>query len=119
MLWDRALGREAKLDSLFTRPGGLAAVTRPAYCKALDAERLKRREGEKLDGEFAACPKYADLAIAPVDSDQNGRFDTVDFVASPYIAGPYAEGKYEISLPVTAALTAALKPQYRASFAAR
>lgn len=119
LLWDRALAREIKLDTLFTRPGAFAAVTRAAYCKGLDAERLKKREGEKLDGMFSECPKYAELAIAPVDGDKDGRFDRLNFVASPYVAGPYVEGEYEIALPVTAALIAALKPQYRASFEAQ
>ena len=119
LLWDRALAREVKLHALFRNPAGLSAATRNAYCKALDAERLKRREGEKLDGDFSACPKFSELAIAPVDSNKDGRFDTIDFVASPYTAGPYVEGEYDISLPVTAALIAALKPHYRAAFEAQ
>ena len=40
-------------------------------------------------------------------------------VADPYVAGSYAEGRYEIRLPVTAAFVAALKPEYRASFEAQ
>jgi len=116
LLWDRALGREVTPASLFATAGGLAAKTRTAYCAALDAERLKRRQGVKLDGEFGECPKYAELAISPTDGDKDGRFETLDFVASPYTAGAYAEGEYEISLPVTPALIAAMKPPYRASF---
>lgn len=119
LLWDRVLVREITPVSLFARPGGLAAVTRAVYCKALDVERLKRREGEKLDGMFSECPKLSELAIAPVDQNKDGRFDTIAFVASPYTAGPYVEGDYEISLPVTAAIISALKPQYRQSFAAQ
>ena len=119
LLWDRALGREITVDSLFAAAGGLAATTRKIYCAALDAERAKRRAGAKLSGEFDECPKYADLAIAPKDGDKDGHFDTLDFVASPYVAGPYVEGEYEISQPVTPALIAALKPPYRASFEAQ
>jgi len=78
---------------------------------------VKRREGEKLDlPEFNSCPRYSDLAIAPVDNDKDGRFDSISFVAAPYVAGPYVEGDYEIVLPVTAKLIAALKPQFRSSF---
>jgi hypothetical protein len=94
----------------------LAALTRPGYCRALDAERRKRRQGERLGGDFDECPKYGDLAIAPVDKNRNGRFDTIQFVASPYTAGPYAEGEYSIALPVTSQLIAAIKPEYRSSF---
>lgn len=119
LLWDRKLNREIGLNSLFSSAGGLATVTRAQYCKALDAERLKRREGEKLEGPFNDCPKYSELAIAPVDKNHDGRFDRIDFVASPYVAGPYAEGEYEIGLPVTRRLIAVLKPEYRASFEAQ
>jgi len=117
LLWDRALGREIKIEDQFIRTGSFAALTRSLYCKALAKEQLKRREGGKLDlPEFNECPKYSDLAIAPVDKDKDGRFDTIAFMASPYVAGPYAEGEYENELPVTRQLMAAMKPAYRASY---
>jgi hypothetical protein len=117
LLWDRQANRGIPIGSLFTRPADFAGTTRGVYCKRLDAERLKRREGEKLDlPDFNECPKYSDLAIAPVDGNKNGRFDRIDFVASPYVAGPYVEGEYEVFVPVTAKLIAALKPEYRSSF---
>jgi hypothetical protein len=117
LLWDRRQNREVSFGALFTRSGAFTALTRAAYCKALDAERAKRREGMKLDlAEFNECPKYAGLAIAPVDKNKNGRFDTLDFVASPYVAGPYVEGEYDIRLPMTRQLIAAIQPGYRASF---
>jgi peptidoglycan-N-acetylmuramic acid deacetylase PdaC-like protein len=117
LIWDRKLNHQTSMGALLSGSGKLEATTRPAYCKALEEERSKRREGEKLGlAEFNACPKYSDLAIAPVDSDRNGRFDTIDFVASPYLAGPYAEGKYEIKVPVTSKLIEALKAEFRGSF---
>lgn len=117
LLWDRKLGKQIAIGALLTGRRNFAALTRTAYCKALDAERDKRREGEKLDlPEFNACPKFSDLAIAPVDKDKDGRLDAIDFVASPYVAGPYAEGEYELELPVTSRLISALKPEYRSSF---
>jgi hypothetical protein len=116
LLWDRSLKREIKMESLFLHSGSFAALTRIRYCAALSAEQRKRRRGEKLGGDFDRCPKYSDLAIAPVDRNGNGRFDTIDFVASPYAAGPYVEGAYEVTLPVTSQLIAGIKPQYRNSF---
>ena len=117
LLWDRSLKREIGIDSLFRRPADFAALLRAPYCKALDKERTKRREGFKMDlPDFNACPKFSELAIAPADGDGDGLFDSIDFVASPYTAGPYVEGEYEISLPVTPRLISALKPAYRASF---
>ena len=116
LLWDRKLGREIKLDVLFLRPKAFETLTRSTYCKQLDAERKKRRQGEKIGGQFDDCPKYSELAIAPADQDNDRRFDRIRFIASPYVAGPYAEGDYEIDLPVTRQLMAAMKPLYRSSF---
>jgi hypothetical protein len=118
LLWDKKLGREIRVDSLFLHASALETVTRDRYCPALQAERRKRRGKGWQTGvaEFNQCPKYSELAIAPVDKDNDGRFDTFAFVASPYVAGPYVEGMYEIAVPVTAKLMAALKPEYRGSF---
>jgi hypothetical protein len=117
LLWDLSLGREIRIEDQFIRASSFAALTRVPYCAALAKEQLKRREGEKLDlPEFNECPKYSDLAIAPVDKDKDGRFDTIAFMASPYVAGPYAEGEYENELPVTRQLLAAMRPAYRASY---
>jgi hypothetical protein len=117
LLWDRQSNKPITMESIFVRAGDFAKLTRAAYCQALDAERLKRRDGDKPDlADFNACPKYSDLAIAPVDRDHNGRFDRIAFVASPYVAGPYVEGEYDISIPVTERIMAALKREYRTSF---
>lgn len=119
LLWDRRLVRQIDVGALFLRQDAFPGLTRIAYCKALNDERRKRRQGEELSGEFGQCPRYADLAISPVDKDKDGRFDEVAFVASPYTAGPYAEGEYELVLPVTRQLIAAIKPVYGASFEAQ
>lgn len=116
LLWERRLGREVFLATLFLRPGVFETLTRTIYCKKLSAERRKRRQGEKLGGMFDDCPKYSELAIAPFDGDRDGRFDRLRFTASPYVAGPYVEGAYEIDVPVSRQLMAAMKPAYRTSF---
>jgi hypothetical protein len=119
LLWDRSLNKEIELAGLFTSTAGFDAVARRSYCRALGAERARRRKGEDLGAMFNACPKFSELAIAPRDRDGDDRFETIEFVASPYVAGPYAEGSYEISLPVTRKLMMALKPAYRSSFKAQ
>jgi hypothetical protein len=119
LLWDRKLNRRIAVGELFARAGAFEALTRAAYCKALDQERAERRSGEKLDGEFAQCPKYSELVIVPSDANNNGRFDTIDLIAPEYVAGPYVEGDYLIELPVTTQLISALKPAYRNSFEAQ
>ena len=115
LLWERRLGREIKLGELFLRRAAFSNLTRSAYCKALAKEQMTRR-GEKLGGQFDECPKFDELAILPVDAKGDGRFEMIRFVASPYVAGPFAEGDYELELPVTPQLIAAIKPLYRPSF---
>jgi hypothetical protein len=67
---------------------------------------------------FDECPKLDEIAIIPVDKDGNGRFERLLLVASPYVAGPYSEGSYEIELAVTKDLIAAMKSDYRDGFEA-
>lgn len=116
LLWDRSPDRQVFVPDLFVVANRLEGLTRKSFCTALDAERLRRREGERLEGEFAQCPALKDLSIIPVDRNHNHKFDHISFVASPYVAGPYVEGEYDISLAVSANLIAALKPEYRGSF---
>ena len=83
----------------------------------LDREREKRRgEPVRPDDLFGDCPKYEGVTVLPTDEDKNGRFDHIRVIADQYVAGPYAEGPYEIGLPITAAMIERLKPDYRPSF---
>jgi hypothetical protein len=122
-LWDRALAREIKFASLFSSPDRYTRVLRGPYCEALDAERKKRRGGDGKLGngisEFDACPKLSDLALIPSATRHGGRFVNVHLIAAAYLAGPYAEGEYDIVLPVPPQLVRLIKPQYRSSFQAQ
>jgi len=121
LLWDRAQGREISFASLFLSTNSLSQLRGP-YCRALDAERNKRRGVDYQKStitEFDTCPKFSDLALIPSDSAHDGKFDQVHLIAAPYLAGSYAEGEYDIALPVTRQLIAAMKPEYRASFEAQ
>ena len=68
---------------------------------------------------FDDCPSFKEIAIIPADSNRDGRFDNLLLTASPYVAGPWVEGAYEIELSVTADLMAALKREFQPSFAAQ
>jgi hypothetical protein len=116
LLWDRRLAKEISFNSLFRPNSGFITAFRGPYCRALDTERAKRRQGEKLGADFDKCPAFSELALIPADSNHNGRFDHLLLIAAPYVAGPYVEGEYEISLPVNPVQTANLKPEYRSSF---
>ena len=119
LLWDRRQAREIGFGSLFSSPNGYVNVLRQPYCRALDRERKKRRGAGYQPGgvpEFDSCPKFSYLSLIPADSKNRGRFDRIHLIAAPYTAGSFAEGEYDIALPITPRLIAALKPEYRASF---
>jgi Deacetylase PdaC len=116
LLWDRRRSKEVAFGDLFRRGSAFLAALRGPYCRALSAERAKRRQGETFGGEFDQCPPFSDLTLIPADSNRNGRFDTLLVVADPYVAGPYAEGRYEIEMPMNAARVAMITAQYRSSF---
>ena len=119
LLWDRAASREIKVADLFVEPANMDRLVTQRWCDALNEAREEKR-GEPVGGGgmFDDCPKVSEIAIIPSDKSQNGRFDALMLVASPYVAGPWVEGSYEIELAVTPELVAALKGNYRASFEA-
>ena len=67
---------------------------------------------------FDDCPTLDDVSVIPVDANKDGRFEQLLFVASPYVAGPWVEGTYEIELSVNPDLIAALKAEFKPSFKA-
>lgn len=122
ILWDRKLRKAVSFDFLFSAPSAYVALLRAPYCRALDAERKKRRGGDGKLGtldEFNSCPKLSELAIIPADPGHDGRFDQLHLIAAAYLAGPYVEGDYDIVLPVSGSLIRSIKPQYRRSFEAQ
>ena len=110
-LWDQQRHAKIAFASLFSSPSRYWPLLETDFCRKLAAERL-RRIGMK-DGR---CPAAKELVLIPADTNSDWRFDTIRIVADPYVAGAYAEGRYEIPLAVTASLIAALRPAYRASF---
>ena len=66
--------------------------------------------------EFDKCIDPADETVI-LGSKVRFGFDRIGIRIAPYNAGPYAEGAYEVTLPVTPAVIAAVRPEFRASFA--
>ena len=119
LLWDRQAAKEIKVADLFAEPANMDRLLTQRWCDALNKAREEKR-GEPVggDGMFDDCPKLGEIAIVPTDMDGNGRFDRLTLTASPYVAGPYVEGSYEIELAVTPDLIAALRGDSRDSFEA-
>jgi hypothetical protein len=117
LLWDRTANREIKVAELFAEPANRDRLLTQRWCDALNKAREEKR-GEPVGGDemFDECPKLDEIAIVPTDKDGNGKLERLILTASPYVAGPYAEGSYEIDLPVTADLISALKSESQGSF---
>ena len=117
LLWDRAAAKEINDTDLFTEPANRDRLLTQRWCDALNkAREEKRGEPAGGGGMFDDCPRLDEIAIIPTDKDKNGRFELLTLVASPYVAGPWVEGDYEIELTVTPDLISGLKSAYRASF---
>lgn len=117
LLWDRQAQREIKDSDLFAEAANRDRLLTQRWCDALNKAREEKR-GEPVGGGglFDDCPKLDEIAIIPTDKNGNGRFDLLTLVASPYVAGPWVEGDYEIELAVTPDLIAGLKSDYRDGF---
>lgn len=117
LLWDRLTRREIKVGRLFGAGNDLANLVHAPYCVTLQGERAKRRGAAVQPGDaFSDCPKLSELAVVPADGDSDRRFDRFRLVAPHGLAGAHVEGRYDVAVPVTAAMRAALKPAYRSSF---
>jgi hypothetical protein len=120
LLWDRHAAREIAIPDLLEPGQSWTGAIRQPFCVLLDREREERRgEPVRKDDMFSECPKYEELTVLLTDPDKNGRFDHIKVIADQYVAGPYAEGPYEISFPITATMMERLKPEYRRSFEAK
>ena len=113
LLWDRQAAKEIKVSDLFAGAANRDRLLTQRWCDALNKAREEKR-GEPVTGSdmFDECPKLDEIAVVPTDEDGNGRFERLTLTASPYVAGPYVEGSYEIDLGVTADLIAALKESF-------
>ena len=120
ILWDRRLEREVSLQELLRPEQSWTGAIHQPVCVLLNREREKRRqEPVKPDDLFGNCPEMNELTVLLSDNDKNGRFDHVKVIADQYVAGPYAEGPYDILLPITAKMIERLKPEYASSFEPR
>jgi hypothetical protein len=117
-VWDRKAGRALAPRDLFVSAKALDAAIRGPFCDALDRERAVRR-GEPVNrasgDDFDACIAPSEQTLILGSTDRK-RFNRIGILVSPYAAGPYAEGSYDITVPVTPAVLQAVKPEFRAAF---
>ena len=121
LLWNKEAARRMEVIDLFTSKAALSEAVREAFCDELDKQRAEKRgEPVERDSEqiFDECIDPVEEATLILGSTNGRTFNRIGMLVPPYSAGPYAEGSYEITLPVTSALLAAVKDEYKASFTA-
>ncbi|HQS98494.1 MAG: hypothetical protein B7Y31_04810 [Novosphingobium sp. 16-62-11] len=120
MLWDRVAGQRRAPADLFVSKAALSEAIRAPFCKELDRQRAKKRGGQ--DGgqieEFSKCIDPVEETVI-LGSSTGKAFDRIGILVAPYSAGPYAEGDYEVTVPVTPKVLAAVKPQFKPAFVAQ
>lgn len=120
VLWDRiAAKRRAPVD-LFTSKEALRGAIRARFCEELDRQRARKRSGSGMGDipEFSDCIDPTEQTV--ILGSSNGKaFDRIGILVAPYAAGPYAEGDYEVTLPVTQKVLDAVRPEFKAAFVAR
>lgn len=119
LVWDKQEGRAMEGIDFFVSPGTLTSAVAQTYCPALDRQReAKNGAAPDRSDPFGQCPDVTELTIIP-GSSNGSTFDRVGFYAGPYVAGSYAEGSYEVTLPVDARIMEAVKPEYRGTFSVK
>lgn len=120
LVWDKRKGAARAPLDLFSSPDALEAAIKPQFCTLLDRQRAAKRGAEESragGGLFDECITLASTTVI-LGSSNSRTFDRIGFLIPPYEAGPYAEGTYEVTMPVTARIIAAVRPEYRESFTA-
>lgn len=118
LLWDKKNSQIFAATDLFVSPAALEAALKPRYCSMLNKKRADRRGAPVEKGSsdtFDACPQIKQINVL-LGSSGGKTFDRIGLRFAPYVAGPYAEGTYELTLPVDAAAMKAVDPTYRSAF---
>ena len=115
-IWDKAARRSIAVDALFSDWPRARKLVEPGYCAAL-AEAQRARRGSQPgsqpgSGGFDTCPKLSEQPIVPYGGLAATAMQ-MRVLIGPYVAGPYAEGSYVITLPWPAAARPLVKPRYR------
>lgn len=117
LLWGREPGGAGKpLDvlAMFASQRAFYAAIR----RALLHERERRGEAPIYPHRAlsAECIGLASAALISGSTDHR-HFNRVGLWVAPYLAGSFYDGSYEVTIPVTAAVLAAVKPHDAADFA--
>ncbi|TCP34630.1 DUF4163 domain-containing protein [Sphingomonas sp. BK235] len=114
-VWDKARATLVEPTAFFSSPALLQRVLGARWCAWLARERARRLGGPVAKDPTFPCPKIAELTLLLGSTDRRA-IDRVGLIAGQYVAGSYAEGMYEMTVPVTPELLAAVRPEWRGVF---
>ena len=117
ILWDRRGGRQIRFLQLFGDQRSAARLLTRQFCPALRAAQRERLGNEYSEVSLLPCPDIANQPIT-MRTDSSGRIQGFTVLLAPYVAGSWAEGPYEVELPLTGALRRLILPRYAPAFAA-
>lgn len=115
LVWDKTANTVVETAALFAKGADMAAADE-ALCDAIKAEKRSRIGDDSFNSAFPACPALATSQATLLPSVVKGKAAGLTVLFSPYDIGAYAEGAYEIDLPL-AAFQAVLAPDYAGEFA--
>jgi hypothetical protein len=120
LLWDKTANRRVEVVDLFVSQAALLEAIREPFCTALNRRRAKTR-GAPVEAMSAApfdtCLDPARKGHIILGSADHAHFTRIGVLLGPYAMGSYAEGDYDVTLPVTPAVLSAVRPEYRKAFA--
>ena len=117
LYWDKQRKRRVQFDDIFISRESFQNALESQFCAALDAQRHEKRSGDTVRQEYWECPPLMTGITTIPSSGHAGRaIDHILFRLDPYMAGPFSEGEYLITLKVTPALLEAIKPIWRSEF---
>lgn len=113
LVWDKQTGKALKpLDLMRDDVNTLKLDA--MVCDALHAEKKVRTGSPELQAD-QRCPIFADVKVTLERSTVAGKAGGVQVLFSPYEVGPWAEGSYELSFPISR-LAGDINPAYAAEF---
>ena len=111
-LWDRDHGQFILPAELF-KPDADFADQDKRLCAAVTKAK-QARMGPNPPGRWS-CPEWADAHFVLIPSSQPYRIGGLMFLFDPYVIGAYAEGDYEVLIPL-ADFQAKLNPAWASQF---
>jgi len=114
LVWDVTGDHELYREDLFVANADQTRLD-GVLCDAIKASKA-RRPGSTEDAESWPCPKWADSDFVLARSTVPNRIGGLVFLFDPYSIGPYAEGDYAVTIPLSA-FQEELAPRWADDFA--